>query len=257
MGMRNSRRQMRQAWLRAPLPLLGVAGVLWSLAALPSFWRVMPARELSTRILIDGRFKPGVLSTVLAGIEEQPDPILLPHEIARAEALVRVRIAEEAIETKSSEDVDRGTASAVEKVRSSLSSSPADPFLWLMLYSMETARNGLDLNNVNYLVQSYATAPREGWIALRRNKMALAIFPGLSEAMQTKVVSEFATMVDAGFIEDAATNLTTVGWPHRDRLLTSLAQVDIGARKSLVTRLVADGVKVSVANVDIDGRLWR
>ncbi|UPK33981.1 hypothetical protein IVB18_38350 [Bradyrhizobium sp. 186] len=248
---------VRQAWVRASILLLGFAGVLWSLVALPSFWRVNPARELSTRILMDDRFKPGVLSEVLVRIEAQPAPILLPHELARAEALVRLRIAEAAIERKSSEDADREAVSTMEKVKSSLSLNPADSFIWLTLYSVETARSGFDRNNISYLDQSYAIAPREGWIALRRNKLALAIFPMLSEAMRVKAVSEFAEMVEGGFIENVAINLTTVGWPHRDRLLASVEPVDIIQRKLLAKRLVADGMKVRVPGVESDERLWR
>ncbi|WFU39458.1 hypothetical protein QA640_34630 [Bradyrhizobium sp. CB82] len=246
-----------QAWKRAPMLLLGVVSVLWSLDALPSFWRVMPARELSRQILLDDRFKPGVLSKVLVRIEQQSAPILLPSELARAEALVRLRVAEEATERASSEEADREVALAVEKVRSSLSLNPTDSFLWLMLYSVETTRNGFDLNSISYLEQSYALAPREAWIALRRNKLALAIFPKLSEVMQVKAVSEFAGMVDGDFIEDAAMNLTTVGWLRRDRLLASLERVDIIQRKSLAKRLVGDGLKVRVPGVEIDERLWR
>ncbi|MBH5399944.1 hypothetical protein HZZ13_19435 [Bradyrhizobium sp. CNPSo 4010] len=237
--------------------LLGAVGVLWSSAALPSFWRVMPAHDISMRILRDDRFKPGVLSKVLAPMERNPGPVLVSHELARAEALVRLRVAEEAIERASSEDADREVVLTLAKVRSSLSLNPADSFLWLMLYSVETTRNGFDLNNVSYLDQSYATAPREAWIALRRNKLALAIFLKLSEAVQAKVTQEFAGMVDGDFIDDAAINLKTVGWHNRDRLLASLEHVDNLQRKSLAKRLVGDGLKVRVPGVEIDERLWR
>ncbi|MBW7961824.1 hypothetical protein [Bradyrhizobium sp. BR 10261] len=237
--------------------LLGMVGVIWSLAALPSFWRVMPARELSTRILLDDRFKPGGLSRVLAPMEQQPAPFFVPHELARAEALIRLRLAEEAIERASSEDADREVVLTLKSVRSSLSLDPTDSFLWLMLYSVETTRNGFDRNNVSYLDRSYALAPREAWIALRRNKLALAIFPELSEPVQAKVTSEFAGMVDGDFIDDAALNLKTGGWLHRDRLLASLEQVNVIQRKALAKRLVGDGLKVRVPGVETDERLWR
>jgi len=255
--MWNSGRIARQACKRAPMLLLGVLGVLWSSAVLPSFWRVMPARELSTRILLDDRFKPGVLSKVVARIERQSAPLLLPHELARAEALVRLRVAEEAVARASSEDADREVALTLEKVRSSLSLNPTDSFLWLMLYSVETMRNGFDPSNVSYLDQSYAMAPREAWVALRRNRLALAIFPNLSEAVQAKATQEFAGMVEGDFIDDAAINLKTVGWLRRDRLLASLEHVDIIQRKSLAKKLVGDGLKVRVPGVEIDERLWR
>jgi hypothetical protein len=237
--------------------LAGVAGVLWPSTALPSFWQAVSARAVSARILADERFRPGVLDQVLSRIEAEPQVARPQPDQVRAEALIRLRAAEEASQRKSPQEADRELGTAEDRLRSSLVLNPADSFLWLMLYRVENDRSGFDASNVRYLDQSYATGPREGWIALRRNRLALAIFPLLDEALQRKVVSEFASMVDSELTEEAALNLTGVGWSHRAKLLASLERVDIIPREAFAKRLARDGVKATVPGVDIPERIWR
>src|SRR5581483_10514237 len=141
--------------------------------------------------------------------------------------------------------------------RLSLSLSPTDPFLWLMLYSLEATRNGFDIKSLRLLDESYATGPREGWVALRRNKLSLSVFPMVSDGLQTEIVSEFAGMVDSDFTEAAALNLTGNGWAQRDRLLAGLADANIIAREAFAKKLARDGVSVIVPGVELDERLWR
>ena len=186
----------------------------------------------------------------------RPLPILQP-EFAQARALVKLRTAEEAIRRKNPEDADRDVAESEKDVRLSLSVSPSDSFLWMMLYGVETMRKGFDRNSINMLEQSYTAAPLEGWIAVRRNRVSLAVFPFLSEAMQKLVLSEFAGMVSSDFIEDAAFNLINVGWPHRDRLLAGLEQVDLVERKALAKRLAREALNVTVPGAEIEERPWR
>jgi hypothetical protein len=210
------------------------------------------------RILVEERFKTGALGTVLTDLvqaKRTANPSL--PDLARAEALVRLRLAEEATRRKSPEEADSEATMAEQNLRGSLTLNPADSFLWLMLYSTQTTRKGFDPETVGYLDQSYATAPLDAWIALRRNRLALAIFPLMSEVLRERVVSEFTGLVDSGFTEDAAINLTGVGWEQRDRLLTSLASVNVIPREALAKRLARDGVKASVPGVEIDERLWR
>ncbi len=134
--------------------------------------------------------------------------------------------------------------------------TPADSFLWLMLFALENDRNGFAPSNLDFLRESYATGPLEGWISLRRNRLALAVFPSLDAGTQNSVVAEFAAMVDSGFIDDAKFNLTGIGWTHRDRLLASLARVDAQQKYYLLKRLLSDGMQVSIPGVEADVRPW-
>lgn len=254
MGMLNKERVGPKVLLGGVLLVSGLSDVLWSASALQSFWRMVPAREAVTRIIADEKFKPGVLAGVLTGIETKPVPA--QPELSRANALLQLRLAEEAT-MKSSNEADHKVTSAEESVEAALAVTPSDSFLWLMMYSVETARSGFDPTNLRYLNQSYAMGPHEGWISLRRNRLALAILPVLDKSTQEHVVSEFAELVDSDFTEQAAVNLIDVGWNHRELLLRSLQAADIANRRSLARRLSRDGVRVVIPGVEGDERPWR
>ncbi|MET4369770.1 hypothetical protein ABIA99_002457 [Bradyrhizobium sp. LB12.1] len=248
---------MRRDWVRAPLLLLGLVGVLWFYATLPSIWLAAPVRDVTARILSDDRFKSGTLSKLVAQIAVRPSLMVEPSDFVRGEALILLRTSEEMIGRKSPEDADRKVEAATDKVKYSLSVNPTDAFLWLMLYSTAISRDGLDFRNIKYLDQSYVIAPFEGWIVLRRNRVGLALFQSLSEATQQNVLTEFGAMINSGFIDDAAMNLEGVGWAERDRLLTTLERANEIPREAFARRLARDGVKAIVPGVEIDQRSWR
>ncbi|RXG85984.1 hypothetical protein [Bradyrhizobium vignae] len=222
--------------------LLGLAGALWSSVALPLFWSAAPVRSISTRILMDDHFKSGPLNDAIAGLKRELRPSVLQPDLERAAALLWVRVAEEAMQRGSAESADSDIMIAGDQLRFSISINPADSFLWLKLYSLEVAQNGFDIKNVGYLNQSYETGPREGWIALRRNRLGLAAFPLLGHPMQEKVLLEFAGMVSNGLMEDAAINLAGEGWKEKDRLLESLRDVDLNSRVALSKILARGGM---------------
>jgi hypothetical protein len=243
--------------LRGSLLMFSAAGLVWCWLALPSFLLSAPAHEVSARIISDARFKSGVLGEVLARLEKLPQPILVQPELAEAKTLIRLRTAEEAMQHENSDQFDREAAAAEQILKSTLSLNPTESFLWMMLYSMETSRHGFDLSNIDYLDRSYSSGPNEGWIALRRNRLALAIFPMLNETQQNRVILEFAGLVDSEFTEPAAFNLTTVGWNYRNNLLARLDGVDIASRQLLAKQLSNDGFKVKIPGVDAEERPWR
>lgn len=209
------------------------------------------------RVLAEDRFRPGILGGVVRSIETASKSTVQRSDLARAEALIRLRIAEEAVGRKAPTEVDREFSIANEKMGASVELNPADSLLWFMLYSVGTTHRGFDSTTVGYLKQSYITGPSEGWVALRRNRFALAAFPSLSNAMQARVVSEFCSMVDSEFTEIAALNFMGLGSVERDRLLESLSRTDIVPREKFARTLVRQGLTVSVPGVEIEQRIWR
>ncbi|MFC7698618.1 hypothetical protein ACFQX9_18230 [Bradyrhizobium sp. GCM10028915] len=240
-------------WL---LPL-GVAGVLWSLNVLPSFLATAPLRDWSAQIIADETFKVGTFTELARGGALSAELWMLEPARAQAEALIHLRAAEEAIRRKNSEEADRAVEAALTKVRSALAVTPTDSLLWLLIYSVETSRGGVDPQYVRYLDQSYRCGPYEGWLMLRRNGLALAIFPTLTNITQEAVISEFAEMVDADFLADAAKNLTTVGWAYRARLLPKLEQITLASRQSFARALSGQGYKVPIPGIVQHDRPWR
>jgi len=242
--------------VRGVLVSAGLCGVVWSLSSLPSFWVAGPADDVASRILVNDSFSPGSLTAADLQKNDFRASPQLPKFI-RAKALIQVRRAEDEVKSANSNLMDRELVAAVASVRASLALNPADSFLWLMLYSIENDLEGFSPKNLRYLDQSYLTGPREGWIALRRNRFALAIFSLLRDPTKDFVVSEFAGMVRSDLTTEAAINLVTVGWTYRERLLASLADVDLISREALAKKLSQEGVKVVVPGVEVDERWWR
>lgn len=241
---------------RPLLCVLGAAGLCWSLTVLPIFRSTAPAREVTERIMADRRFKFGVLADVLARIESEPKRSLTQATFVRAEAFVGLGAAEGAMARGSPGEADREMAAADDRVRSSLSVNPGDSFLWVMLYSLATAREGIGPENLAYLDQSYATGPREGWISLRRNRLTLAAFSMLDELQKSRAVAEFASIVDSDFTEDAGLNLTGVGWQYRARLVNGLGSVDIISRQALSKWLSSNGYRMQIPGIELEDRPW-
>ncbi|MDE5445727.1 hypothetical protein GWG65_30825 [Bradyrhizobium sp. CSA207] len=256
MGMWNSDRVARRLLLRWFLLLCGGLGALWSSSAIPSFWLMNPAREISAHIAADDRFKTGAITEMLMRLRAVERPALLQPEFSRAEALMTLRAVEETMQRNSLEQIDHGMENAENKIKAALFANPTDSFLWLMLYSVKTTRTGFDLRNISFLEHSYAMGPNEAWVALRRNPLALAVFAILPGPVQDAVISEFANTVDSDFIAEAELTLTGVGWPHRERLLGSLAGVDLAPKQALRKRLSNAGIKVSIPGIEIDERPW-
>lgn len=254
-----TRRPLRPAWVgaRVPLLLFGLAGVLWPVATISTFRSLVSAGEVTERIVADNRFKPGALAEIHAQLEGEAAPRVQHPDLARARALVSLRASEETMVRDGQAKADRAIEAAESRVRSTLAQNPADSLLWLMLYSVATSRGGFDEGNILLLERSYATGPLEGWIALRRNRLALASFPMLGDQLQHRVVAEFAGLVDSGLTEAAVTNLAGVGWSQKDRLLAGLGGVDIESRERLSKWLSAARIKVRIPGVEFDERPWR
>ncbi|WP_271597465.1 hypothetical protein [Bradyrhizobium sp. CCBAU 45384] len=247
---------IRHVLARALLVGGALAVVLWCWATLPSFWLVTGPSDVSERILADDRFQPGKLNEFLMRIKSRPQPVLFQSAFLRSEALIQLRVAEEAIVRASPAEADREAARAENNIKLALSLNPTDAFLWLMLYSEETTRSGLTSNNIAHLERSYQAGPNEGWIALRRNRVALGAFSILGAELQNAVVLEFAALVDSEFFQDAELSLISAGWASRDRLLAGLAQVDIRPRKGFAKLLSGHAVGVKVPGIMEDPRPW-
>lgn len=247
----------RSAVLRVSLSLFGLSSALWSLTASPSFWQMMPARDAAARIVADERFKPHSLKEMLLHIESAPPPFVRQAGLLSATALISLLAQEDTLRRKAPEEADREADAARRRLTDALGVNPTNSYLWFMLYSVDLARIGAEPSTVAYLERSYALGPHEGWIARRRNRLALAALPMLTEFAQLAAISEYEEMVDADFIEEAALNLLGVGWPYRARLIAALVSADIVSKTLLYRRIEIEGIKLAIPGISIDERPWR
>ncbi|MDF0578879.1 hypothetical protein [Bradyrhizobium yuanmingense] len=244
--------------LRVGLLVSGLTGFWWAATALPIFLSASPVHDIISRIVADERLRPDLLSEMLVHIEGTSTSLVAESSVSRAKALIRLELAEKAIRRPDGmDDGDRQVLDAERDLKFSLGQNPNDSFQWMLLYSVVMTRNGFDPVNIKYLVESYQMGPREGWIALRRNQLALGGFPFLDDALRRAVIAEFAQIVDADFSGEAALILKGVGWVYREELLLALEKADLVSRENLYRRLAADGLKLKIPDIAYDERPWR
>jgi hypothetical protein len=222
---------------------------------LPVFARQVPIERVATQVLDGDPFKPGVLMALMPQVEaaERTEPC--SPAVIRSASIIRTRMAEQAI--VDGDDIDTQLNALRDSIRRSLACSPADPFLWVVLYWVEINRNGFQQDRLKYLRLSYQLGPNEGWIALKRNGYALAIFRQLPPDIADMVLAEFPRLLDSGFNAETVVIFTGPGWRERDILLPRLKDVAERHRQAFARALYKLGYDVTVPGVTPrDPRPW-
>ena len=182
--------------------------------------------RIATQIIAGDPFKIETLTQQLPVIDRiEKSAYCRPHAL-RSAAIIQLRIWEVAASTNDRQRRDEQLKSLANVIRSSLSCAPADPFLWLALYSVEVTENGFKPDYLKYLRLSYRLGPHEGWIVLKRNPLAFAAFQQLSPDLREAVVNEFVAMLlDSHFSDQAAEILIGPAWPERELILSNLTRL--------------------------------
>jgi hypothetical protein len=240
---------------RTSLIILGCAAVAWGIYALPVFARQVPIERVANRVLEGDPFKSGVLAALMPQVEaaERTEPC--SPAVVHSAAIIRTRMAEQAV--VDGDDVDAQLNALRDSIRRSLACSPADPFLWFVFYWVEINRNGFQPVYLEYLRLSYQLGPNEGWIAVKRNGYALAIFHQLPPDIADKVIAEFPRLLDSGFYSETVAIFTGPGWRERDILLPRLKDVAERHRQAFARALYKLGYDVNVPGIARpDPRPW-
>jgi hypothetical protein len=239
--------------------LLGTVAIFWAANVLPSAWTYGNLNRIADHVIAGDRFKPNALVEFATTAEEAAnrDP-LCNAATQRAAAIIHLRLLELDFEDAEQEEaIDPRLDALRVSIRRALSCSPADPFLWLVLYWVEMNRDGFRAHDVDYLQMSYALGPNEGWIALKRNGLVLAVFDQLPAKLRDKVVAEFANLLNSGFEGELVAILTGPGWKFRGRLLAKLKDVREDYRTDFAKALYHGGYDVVIPGVKLpDARPW-
>jgi hypothetical protein len=236
--------------LRPFLVVTGCLAVMWCAVTLPSFCRSHPVEFTSSRILGGAAYTSESLAELLTTIDalESAGNSCAPRALQSA-AIILLRVMEEGFSPDQLSLLDRRVEAVNAAIRRSLACAPADPFLWIVLYSVESARNGFRPEYLNYVRESYHLGPHEGWIAVRRNRVVLAIFQMLPHDIADMALGEFAELIQNRLYDEAVANLLGPGWAIRDQLLARLDMVDERERTAFAARLYGSGVNLAVPGV--------
>lgn len=237
---------------------LGLVALVWGVALLPLFWNTAAVEVVARRFIAGEAFKSEALTKLLEMHADGVTSIRPLPSAARAKAVVRLNAAELALARTDAANSDARLAEAAAAVDAALALAPADAYLWLLRYWIADTRNGFDPNRLADLAASYKLGTFEGWIAIRRNAVALRRIVQLDGAVQERVVAEFTAMVASGLVRNAVLNLAGPGWPIRERLLESLAVVDMPLKQGLVKQMSAEGFEIHIPGVPAkEVRPWR
>jgi hypothetical protein len=239
----------RFAATRIASTVIGVAAIIWGVVTFPFFWREAPIEQIGRRVIQGDPFKAEALIDMIPALEilEQSSDCR-PISIHNA-AIIRARIAEVSIASGNRERIDSDMSSLYNSIVRSVACTPADPFLWLVLYWVKSARNGFSLDLLQCLRLSYRLGPNEGWIGLKRNGMALAIFEQLSPDLGEMAITEFARLLGNGLYREALSILVGPGWQVRHLLLPRLITVAEPFRQSFADALYKQGYDVEIPGI--------
>ncbi|RAI43662.1 hypothetical protein CH341_13150 [Rhodoplanes roseus] len=235
---------------------MGLLGIAWCglvLVALPS---AGAHQRVAGKIVLGDEFRTDDLDRVSADLKIS-DIDLVPNAGAlRTLAIVAVRRAEDAIRQGRRAEIDGSLDDLAAALDRALAASPTDPFLWLARFWLTNIRNGFDAAHLPLLAASYRYGPREGWIGVRRNPLALAVFERLDAPLREAVVSEFVGLLNSGF-EGMPDVFVNAGPPARHAILSALGGASETARLRLSRSLYQRGFDISVPGiVRPDTRPW-
>jgi hypothetical protein len=240
--------------LRIVTAVCGCVAIAWGTITLPVFWRSAPLAQTAANIVNRIPYKADSLEALVPAIEDfEQSSICVPGAL-HSSAVILLRRLEEGYLPDQVAQLDVRMASANSAIRRSLQCSPADPFLWLVLYSVESARNGTSDNYLKYISMSYRLGPHEGWIAVQRNRVVVAIFSKLPPDLAEMALAEFAELIQNRLYDGAVDTLLGPGWAIRDRLIARLDGVDERARNEFAARINQRGVNLPVPGVAGPGR---
>jgi hypothetical protein len=215
---------------RVFLAITGALAIAWAIAVIPVFWSEGVIADVARAVTAGDGFKPDVLTAVLAGIETDSSPTLRSSMQGKATA-IRLRQAEDAIRAGNPDAIRQKLEAVSKSVEQTLSNAPDDPFLWLAWFWLDTTRNGVRPDNLPFLQMSYDLGPHEGWIAIKRNRVALAKYSALTSDLAERAISEFVDLVRWGLFPEAADIAAGTGPSLRRVLFARLAELSFEQRR--------------------------
>lgn len=239
--------------------LLGLGAMAWAGFTLPLFWREASPRLIAAKVLQGEDFK---LTSLLAQVRVAET--VAQYRFCNPEGLhslfaLRLAILNQAITAANQVLIDSSYAPVYETARDLLACEPADSFVWLTLFWLDSGKYGLNERNADYLRLSYTLGRNEGWIALWRVRLAFVLFGRLPDDLANNAIEDFVKLLNTGqfywnmadIFEHA---LSTVQY----RIVERLKSTSMVARRQFARELHERGIDVNIPGLErSDARPWR
>lgn len=234
---------------RSFIAILGCIAIWWGIVGFHLFWQVSSTERIASRIIAGDPFKVEILAQQLPIISSIERSVYCLPAALRSAVIIRLRIVEETMSAGDRGPIDEQLKSAGDSIRNSIYCSPADSFLWLALWWLESTQNAFRPTHLGYLRMSYRLGPHEGWVALKRNRLAFAIFEELPSDLAESTINEFLGVLKLD-VGEAVKIFTGPAWRVRDLILPHLKDVDERDRLGFATVLASQGYDVTIPGVE-------
>jgi hypothetical protein len=231
--------------------ILGCIAIVWGIIVLPVFWQESSTERIAGLVIAGDPFKPEILAQQLPIIDRIESSGHCRPAALRSAAIIRLRMAETEMSKNGREQIGGHLKSLSSVFRSSLSCAPADPFLWLVLYWVESTQNRIKPEYFKYLMLSYQLGRNEAWIVLKRNPVALADFERLPADLAKDAIDEFLALINNELYQQAVEILSGPAWRIRDVVLPHLATLPLRNRVAFAKVANDKDLAVEIPGVDL------
>jgi hypothetical protein len=241
------------SWLmmgtRTAMVCFGLSSVAWGILVAPLVWHQTSIAQTAKKVIGGETYQPGFLAAFADAIAQNLRRDVCQPLIRRTLAVIRLRLAEEAFTGGDADQIKQTSLALESALQDAFACTPTDPYLWLTVFWSQNNTRGLQQDNFRSLRLSYRYGPNEGWLALRRNRYAVAIYPALPDDLKTSALDEFRQLVKSDFVTDAADIIVGPGRPISDLLLASLDGIDVQKLRFLARLLDAKGFEARIPGV--------
>jgi hypothetical protein len=203
----------------------GCVAICWGLVEFPIFLREAPIERIAHQITAGEHFPAQAFDRQLPIFEGIENSTHCRPAVVRSAAIFRIRSMEVAASEPGHGRVDELVNFMVDSIRRSLSCSPADPFLWLVLYWGMNTQNGFQSDNLKFLRMSYQLGPNEGWIGIKRNRLALVRNGSLPPDLAKAALNEFVGLVQSEFYQQTSEMFIALDAKTKMLVLESLKHI--------------------------------
>ncbi len=221
---------MAHAVWRSFIAIFGICAIAWAIDAILVYRTDAPLADTAQRILSGDKFNAAQLSAMKRQLDAAPARPLQASALSSA-AVIRLLLLEDELKAGNRQPSASDLVELQMVVSAALAQSPTNSFMWLTDLWLKRLRGESADGDLNLLRMSYWSGPNEAWIAVRRNPLALGIFPSLPSDLAEQALSEFVGLVRSGLYADAANILAGPGWAIHEQLLSRLVQVEEADRR--------------------------
>lgn len=234
------------------------AAFVWAVFVTPIFWSNEGIARAASHIIAGEIYNPETMDALNASFEHTQGAVFRSSLLNNG-AIIQLRNAENAIAAGDPKTIDEKLTTLDRSVNDALDNGPSDPFLWLIGFWLSNKRDGYTPEHLRYLQMSYDLGPQEGWIAVKRNQLALGLYAVLSDKLKTAALSEFVGLTRSQLYDEAADIMIGATPTVREALLVRLAQLGQSDREAFAKVLNSKGAfDIAVPGVGLQpDRPWR